>query len=79
MSHVLDQHIIPRSLPGQAQAERPTMASWLTNASAYVLRHSHKRSAAQRAAVVKAAAQGDLDGALDAMLAWAIAERKAGR
>lgn len=48
----------------------------LAQSTAFVLSRSGERSAVERAAVLKAAARGDLNEAMDAMLAWAISERR---
>lgn len=48
----------------------------LAESTAFMLSCSREKSAAERAAVLKAAARGDLNEAMDAMLAWAISDRR---
>jgi hypothetical protein len=49
---------------------------FLAQAAAFLLLNSRKASARERASVLQAAARGDLSDAMDAMLAWAISERR---
>lgn len=49
---------------------------FFAQAAALLLSHSRRASARERAAVMQAAARGNLSEAMDAMLAWAISEQR---
>lgn len=80
MPRVLKQGDLPAcpSLPSPVTSlpQWRNGTTWLAESVAFVVARSNTPSARQRAAVLKAVAQGDLSRAMDAMMDWAISHRR---